>query len=94
MSDEPRVLTLDRMRTPRKDNDFITVRRARELVIEECKKVHEFYLQQIPTYVAKMTQDALLHYGLIKIAEPETAPEGVPDIAPTPDAPLPVEPAP
>jgi hypothetical protein len=84
----PRVLTLDAARRPsRKGNDFITVRHTQELVVEECKKVHEFYLQQIPNYVAKMTQDALLHYGLIKVEEPE------PDIVPTPDAPLPVEPA-
>lgn len=86
MSDDngtPRVLTLDAARRPsRKGNDFITVRHAQEMVIEECKKVHEFYLQQIPAHTAQMVQDALLHYGIIKVAEPETEP----DTAPPPTA--------
>ena len=38
-----------------------------EIVAEETAKVHEFYLQQIPTYVARMIQDALMSYGLIKL---------------------------
>ena len=62
-----RILSLDQKRVSRmsKGNDFITVQQAYDMVIQECAKVHEHYLQQIPTYVAKMTQDALVHYGLI-----------------------------
>lgn len=38
---------------------------AYDMVIQECAKVHEHYLTQIPTFVARMVQDALLSYGLI-----------------------------
>ena len=62
-----RILSLDAKRAgkQRQGNDFITVQQCYDMVIQECAKVHEHYLQQIPTYVAKMTQDALVHYGLI-----------------------------
>ena len=39
---------------------------AYDLVIQECAAVHEFYLKQVPTFVARMIQDALLTYGLIQ----------------------------
>lgn len=38
-----------------------------ELIAEETAKVHEYYLNQIPQFVARMIQDALLSYGLIKL---------------------------
>jgi hypothetical protein len=62
-----RILSLEAARAGkiRKGNDFITVQQAYDMVIQECAKVHEHYLQQIPTFVARMVQDALLHYQLI-----------------------------
>lgn len=48
---------------------------AHEIVTQECAKVHEHYLQQIPNFVARMIQDALMTYGLI-VPQPGT------DIAP------------
>lgn len=79
-----RILSLDdkRMVNPRKANDFITVQQAQQMVMEECAKVHEHYLTQIPEFVARMIQDALLHYGLIKPAEgADIAPEGAGTVA-------------
>lgn len=40
-------------------------RLAHEMVIQECAKVHEHYLKQVPHFVARMIQDALMTYGLI-----------------------------
>jgi hypothetical protein len=68
-----------------KQHDYLTVKQAHELIVQECTKVHEFYLNQIPNYMAAMIQDALLHYGLI-------APLPAPDIQPAPDTPPPEEP--
>lgn len=53
----------------KKDSDLITVREARALVAEEATKVHEYYLNQIPQFVARMIQDALVSYGLITLSE-------------------------
>lgn len=66
-----RILSLDdkRMVLPRKGNDFITVAQAQQMVVEETTKVHEYYLEQIPPYVARMIQDALMSYGLIKLTD-------------------------
>jgi hypothetical protein len=44
-----------------------TVQDVYDIVQEECSKVHEYYLQQIPQYAAKMIQDALLDLGLCKV---------------------------
>lgn len=71
-----------------KAHDFVTTAQAQQLIVEECTKVHEWYLQQIPAYVAGMIQDALQHYGLITPApaptaetpaRPDTIPEAVPE---------------
>lgn len=66
-----RILSLEAARSAkqRKGNDFITVQQAYDMVIQECAKVHEFYLEQIPHFTARMIQDALLSYGLIKPIE-------------------------
>lgn len=63
------ILSLDAARVGkmRKGNDFITVQQAYDLIIQECAKVHEHYLTQIPQHVARMVQDALLDYQLTKI---------------------------
>ncbi len=63
-----RILSLEAARANkiRKGNDLITVQQCYDMVIQECAKVHEHYLQQIPNYTARMIQDALLHYGLIQ----------------------------
>lgn len=50
-----------------KDSDLITVAQARALIADEATKVHEFYMRQIPEFVARMIQDALLGFGLIKM---------------------------
>lgn len=44
-----------------------TIEDVHRIVIEECDKVHQFYLGQIPPHVARMIQDALLAYGLIRL---------------------------
>lgn len=56
-------------------------RLAYDIAIQECAKVHEHYLTQIPVFVARMVQDALLSYGLI-VAQPGT------DIAPAEATPV------
>lgn len=67
------ILSLEAARSKgtRKGNDFITVQQAHDMVIQECAKVHEYYLTQIPTFVARMIQDALMSYGLI-VVQPGT----------------------
>jgi hypothetical protein len=63
-----------------------SIQDAHQIAIEEGNKVHEFYLNQIPPFVARMIQDALVSYGLIKLSEEatlaatpavETAPEAL-----------------
>lgn len=81
---ESRILTLDKARRPLgKAGDYITRQQAADMVRDalasEIPKIHAFYLEQIPNFVARMIQDALLHYGLIKPVEPvdiQPAPEG------------------
>lgn len=75
------LLSLETARAsrPRKGNDLITVQQAYDMVIQECAKVHEHYLTQLPHFTARMIQDALLSYGLI-VPQP-----GV-DIAPAGDS--------
>ena len=50
-----------------------TVMEAHQIAVEEAQKVHEFYLRQIPQFVAQMTHDALVGYGLIQpvVAPPD-----------------------
>lgn len=105
-----RILSLESARATktRKGNDFITVQQAYDMVIQECAKVHEHYLTQIPTFVARMVQDALLSYGLIvpqpgadiaPVAPAEAtvpsaeSPETRESIAPSPDAHDSIQPA-
>jgi hypothetical protein len=76
------ILSLDAARSNgiRKGNDFITVQQAYDMVIQECAKVHEHYLTQIPNHVATMSMDALVGYGLIKpIENPDIPLAGSPD---------------
>lgn len=56
---------------------------VRRIVAEECAKVHDFYLTQIPHFVARMIQDALVAYGLVTV---QATPEGEPTVAAAPDA--------
>lgn len=57
-----------------------TVEDVYQIVAEECAKVHEYYLTQVPGFVAKMIQDALMSYNLIKV---EANAEGQPAVVPT-----------
>lgn len=71
-----RILSLDQVASQRNAKDDhgrllrgnATVREAHEIAIEEGNKVHEFYLKQIPPFTARMIQDALVSYGLIKLS--------------------------
>jgi hypothetical protein len=72
-----------------------TVEEVHQIVAAECAKVHEHYLNQIPHFVARMIQDALLGYGLIvpqpgaDIAPVEATPEtadAIPSSGDTPPA--------
>lgn len=71
-----RILSLGDRRPMGKGGDYITrdqaAQIAAEQVVAECSKVHEYYLNQIPQFVARMVNDALLHYGLIQ-QQPESA---------------------
>lgn len=67
-----------------------TVMDAHQIAVEEAQKVHEFYLRQIPNFVARMLQDGLIAYGLVPNPVPpegtapeNAAPEG--SNAPSPD---------
>lgn len=68
-----RILPLNGSRTRLTDNfgrvlkHNATVEEVYQIVAEETAKVHEYYLNQIPPFVAKMTQDALVSYGLITL---------------------------
>lgn len=76
-----------------RDGDWVTVAQCRALIAEECGRVHEHYLHQIPPFVARMIQDALLSYGLVTLTEP--AKEGdQPGVVATPEAPAVSENAP
>lgn len=44
-----------------------TVQDVYEIVAAETAKVHEFYLNQLPPFVARMIQDSLMSYGLIQL---------------------------
>jgi hypothetical protein len=43
-----------------------TIEEVHKIVVEECDKVHQFYLVQLPAFVARMIQDALVGYGLLQ----------------------------
>jgi hypothetical protein len=43
-----------------------TIQEVHDIAIEESVKVHEFYMEQIPAFVARMIQDALVGYGLLQ----------------------------
>lgn len=72
-----RVLSLDQVASERNARDEqgrlmrtnATIREAHEIAIEEGNKVHSFYMDQIPPFVARMIQDALMSYGLITLTE-------------------------
>lgn len=78
---QSRIISLEERRanTPRRGNDLITVQQCHDMVIQECAKVHEYYLTQIPPFVARMIQDALLSYGLI-VAQPPALVEDAPEV--------------
>jgi hypothetical protein len=42
-----------------------TIEDVHNIAVEEDRKTHEFYLYQIPDFVARMIQDALIGYGLL-----------------------------
>lgn len=44
-----------------------SIKEVHDIVVEEASKVHSFYLDQIPPFVARMIQDALIAYALIKL---------------------------
>jgi hypothetical protein len=54
-----------------------TIEDVHSITVENAVKVHEFYLEQLPAFVARMIQDALIGYGLL---EPPPAPLPVPQI--------------
>lgn len=63
-----RILSLGDARKPKaKGSDLLTRDQCAVMIAEECTKVHEYYLTQIPPFVARMIQDALLSFGLIKM---------------------------
>jgi hypothetical protein len=43
-----------------------TIEEVHKIVVEECDKVHRYYLEQVPAFVARMIQDALVGYGLLQ----------------------------
>lgn len=69
----------------RKLSHNATVQDVHDIVIQECAKVHEFYLQQIPHFTARMIQDALMSYGLVA---PQSPVAGGDTAAPDTTAPL------
>ena len=74
----PRILTLDSAKRPiGKAGDFITRQQCHDMIVEECNKIHHFYLQQIPPFVFQMINDGLVHHQLIE-PPPPTKPEAVP----------------
>lgn len=60
-----------------------------QLIAEETAKVHEYYLNQIPQFVATMIRDGMMEFGLVKIVEIDGKPmvvnatTGLPAAAPT-----------
>lgn len=46
-----------------------TIKDVYDIVAAETTKVHEFYLNQLPPFVARMIQDSLMSYDLIKLAD-------------------------
>lgn len=58
-----------------KSGDWLTRADAEQMVTaalaSEIPKIHDFYLNQIPSFVARMVQDGLLAHGLIRPIEPE-----------------------
>lgn len=87
-----RIVSLDQVRSDRNATDAkgrklrhnATVEEAHEIAKEEavaeCSKVNEYYLQQIPHFVANMINDALIAYGLIKLM---AGPNGQPVVGST-----------
>lgn len=76
-----RILSIEDARGAKKQlklNDYITVQQAHDMVIQECAKVHEHYLQQIPAFMANMIVDALVERGLIP--EFRTGPVATPEV--------------
>jgi hypothetical protein len=69
-----------------------TIEDVHRIAVEEAAKVHEFYLEQIPAFVARMIQDALIGYGLL-VPPPGTdiTPLPVPQEDTAAQAALPVE---
>lgn len=51
-----------------------TVMEAHQIAIEEGNKMHAFYMNQLPAFVAHMIQDALVGYGLIPEPLPPMTP--------------------
>lgn len=81
-----RIVSLGDRRLPKdKASDWATKGDVQRIVQEECAKVHEHYLNQIPKFTAQMIQDALAAYGILKVVEPDTNAPTLPETA-APDA--------
>lgn len=55
-------------RKPQKKNDFATLAQVEAALTEALNKIdaiHQFYLQQLPPFVANMVVDGLVAHGLI-----------------------------
>lgn len=74
-----RILSLDGARKPKdKGSDLATKQDVANIIAAEVSKVHEYYLNQIPAFTARMIQDALIAYGLISV---QPGPDGTPIVA-------------
>ena len=63
-----------------------TIEEVHKIVVEESDKIHQFYMDQIPAFVARMIQDALVGYGLL---QPLPGTDIVPKVEPPPEEPAP-----
>ncbi len=61
-----------------------TIEDVHNIANEQAVKVHEFYMEQIPAFVARMIQDALIGYGLFT---PLPGTDIVPQVEMTPPEP-------
>ena len=84
MSEKPNgkgsIVSLDEVRATRspmkKGADLATRQDVADMIAAECAKVHEYYLNQIPPFCARMIQDALISFGLLQVAPGPDHPDG------------------
>lgn len=78
-ADKPngRIVSIADARKPhRKASDWATRQDVADMIAAECAKVHEYYLNQIPPFCARMIQDALISFGLLQVAPGPAHPDG------------------